>query len=209
MAREFLDHHPRRPAQSTEANVPRPSPNSHRRSFPETEDFPRSGQIPVSSPRCRGRGREPKSRGSMAGPRLAWPSHDATGRSWGRAHETGRVRISARIRSALVIWPAVSSSMASRRRGSGSAGVGERLRISRAKSGMVFIYPPGRGKQASTPLEVPEDSPRVRAPPWLDETIFSAAAPRAAGRYRAGAATLPFALTPPGLTGSFPPCRKV
>jgi len=54
---------------------------------------------------------------------------------------SGRDRISRRIRSAPAPWPAVSSVIALTRRGSGSAGVGERLSISIAKSGMVFMIP--------------------------------------------------------------------
>ena len=54
---------------------------------------------------------------------------------------SGRDRISVRISSAPAAWPAVSSVIALTRRGSGSAGVGERLRISFARSGMVFMIP--------------------------------------------------------------------
>ena len=61
---------------------------------------------------------------------------------------------------------------------------------------------------ASTPPKRSENSHRVSAAPWLDETIFTAPGGRAAGGCWAGAATLPFALTLRGLTDSFHPMSE-
>ena len=86
-----LRHHTRYTSGSVEANVPRPSPNSRRPSFPGTEDFPRCEPKLANSFGCWDRGREPKLRGSTGGGRLAPPLlRDAKVRSRDREREKGR-----------------------------------------------------------------------------------------------------------------------
>ena len=118
-------------------------------------------RVPGASPRTQVSGLHGGSSPGFAVARRQGPIRGSRTRK-----RSGRDRISVRMCSAPAMWPAVSSVIALTRRGSGSAGVGERLRISFAKSGMVFMIPFRSRETASAACF--EDRYRVRATPCLD-----------------------------------------
>ena len=131
-------------AESSSTVLPR-----HRRLSAVRAQSGEFARIPRSSPRTQVSGLH-----GGASPGLAVARRQGPIRGSRIRNRSGRDRISARIRSASGTRPAVSSAIASTRRGSGSAGMAERLRISLAKSDVVFMGPLGSRETASVPPDL-------------------------------------------------------